>query len=34
MTVKIANKPLNGAFGLSEPGRRVLGLIDGGLQWF
>lgn len=33
MTVKIANKPLNGAFGLSETGRRVLGLIDGGLQW-
>ncbi len=33
MTVKIADKPLNGAFGLSEPGRRVLGLIDGGLQW-
>lgn len=33
MTVKIANKPLNGPFGLSETGRRVLGLIDGGLQW-
>lgn len=33
MTLRIANKPVNGAFGVSEQARRVLALIDGGLQW-
>ncbi len=33
MTVQIADTPLTSAFALSETGRLVLGLIDGGLHW-
>jgi len=33
MTVQIADTPLSSAFGLSETGRLVMGLIDGGLHW-
>lgn len=33
MTVQIADTPLTSAFGLSETGRLVMGLIDGGLHW-
>lgn len=33
MTVQIADSPLTSAFALSETGRLVMGLIDGGLHW-
>jgi hypothetical protein len=33
MTVQIADTPLTSAFALSETGRLVMGLIDGGLHW-
>ena len=33
MTVQLADTPLTSAFALSETGRLVLGLIDGGLHW-
>lgn len=33
MTVQLADTPLTSAFALSETGRLVMGLIDGGLHW-
>jgi hypothetical protein len=33
VTVQLADTPLTSAFALSETGRLVLGLIDGGLHW-
>jgi len=34
MTISVAGRPLQSIDGLSEPARLVLGLIDGGRQWF